>query len=185
MQDRYTGDVGDFGKYGLLNEIYEKSNESIKLGINWYYVTRQEKQTGDGRHIAYLRDENKNSKKYHDCFPNLYSQLKSIVNYRSRNIKEIEKGLILPTTTVFYSEPLPYSSVKPIERRKDRENWFEKSLIKLKTSDIVFLDPDNGIQTDKVKKTQIRAIKYVFTDEVMSLLSCKISGAGTSVSFSF
>jgi len=67
--------------------------------------------------------------------------------------------MVVPKETVFYSEPLPSSSVS-------RENWFKESLIKLKKADIIFLDPDNGIQTDKVKKTQIKAIKYVFKDEI-------------------
>ena len=155
MQDGYTGDVGDFGKYGLLNEICKKSNGSIRLGINWFYVEGGEK----GKHTKYLRDDYKNSKKYKVCFPELYDQLKSIVDNDRRSIKEIEKDLVLPKETVFYSKPLPSSSV-------NRENWFKESLTKLKRADIIFLDPDNGIQTDKVKKTQIKAIKYVFKDEI-------------------
>jgi hypothetical protein len=165
MQDRYTGDVGDFGKYGLLNEICKKSGGSIRLGVNWFYVTKEEKQQEDGRHIDYLSDENMYSEKYAVCFPELYGKLKSIVEGR-RSIKEIEKGLILPKETVFYSKPLPYSAVKPSNKEEDRENWFEESLLRLKNADIIFLDPDNGIQTDKVRKTHIKAIKYVFKDEI-------------------
>ena len=76
MKDRYTGDVGDFGKYGLLNEIYKISDEKVRLGLNWYYVTREERKTGDGRHIDYLNDDNPNSRNYRNCFPNLYNQCK-------------------------------------------------------------------------------------------------------------
>ena len=169
MQDRYVGDVGDFGKYGLLNEICKKSNEGVRLGINWFYVrrpTREEKQRGDGKHISYLRDENIDSKKYAVCFPDLYGKLKDIVDSGRRSIKEIENGLILPKETIFYSKPLPYSSVNPSEREEERKNWFKESLSQLKSADIIFLDPDNGIQTDKVRKTQIKAIKYVFKDEI-------------------
>lgn len=165
MQDRYVGDVGDFGKYGLLNEICKKSNGCVRLGINWFYVTREEKQRGDGRYIGYLNDENRDSKKYEDCFPDLYDKLKGIVDGR-RSIKDIENGLILPKETIFYSKPLPYSSVNPSEREEERKNWFKESLSQLKSADIIFLDPDNGIQTDKVRKTQIKAIKYVFKGEI-------------------
>jgi hypothetical protein len=165
MQDRYVGDVGDFGKYGLLNEICKKSNEGVRLGINWFYVRREERQRGDGRYIGYLNDENKDSKKYADCFRDLYNKLKGIVDGR-RSIKEIENGLILPKETIFYSKPLPYSSVNPSKREEERKNWFKESLSQLKSADIIFLDPDNGIQTDKVRKTQIKAIKYVFKDEI-------------------
>jgi hypothetical protein len=167
MQDKYTGDIGDFGKYGLLNEICRKSNWGVRLGINWFFVTKEEKGGGDGKYIDYLRSENKDAKKYWECFPELYDRLKSMVYCRrKRSIQEIEKGLILPKETVFYSEPIPYSSINPFKREEDRENWFEESLTKLKNADIIFLDPDNGIQTDKVKKAQIKAIKYVFKDEI-------------------
>ena len=165
MQDRYVGDVGDFGKYGLLNEICKKSNGSVNLGINWFYVTREEKQRGDGRYTGYLNNEKKDSKKYAACFPDLYNKLKGIVDDR-RSIKKIENGLLLPKKTIFYSKPLPYSSVNPSEREEERKNWFKESLSQLKSADIIFLDPDNGIQTDKVRKTQIKAIKYVFKDEI-------------------
>jgi len=165
VQDKYVGDVGDFGKYGLLNEICKKSNGSVRLGINWFYVTREEKQRGAGRYIGYLNDEKKDSKKYADCFRDLYDKLNGIVDGR-RSIKEIENGLILPKETIFYSKPLPYSSVNPSEREEDRKNWFKESLSQLKSADIIFLDPDNGVQTNKVRKTQIKAIKYVFKDEI-------------------
>lgn len=165
MQDRYAGDVGDYGKYGLLNQICKESGGSVRLGVNWFYVTREEKQRGDGRHIRYLSDMGNDSGRYAACFPELYDKLKRIVAGR-RSIKEIERGRILPMETVFYSEPLPYSSVKPSEKEEDRENWFNESLPRLNDADIIFLDPDNGIQTDKVRKTRIEAIKYVFIDEI-------------------
>jgi len=172
MQDRYVGDVGDFGKYGLLNEICKKSNGGTRLGINWfYYVTREEKQKRDkGRRFDYLNDENKDSKKYAACFRDLYNELKGIVDSR-RSIGEIEKGLILPKETIFYSKPLPYSSVNPSEREEERKNWFKVSLSQLKSADIIFLDPDNGIQTDKVRKTQIKAIKYVLKRKLKSIMN--------------
>ena len=33
MQDRYAGDVGDFGKFSLLKEL---SRRGLSIGINWY-----------------------------------------------------------------------------------------------------------------------------------------------------
>lgn len=165
MQDRYVGDVGDFGKYGLLNEIYKKSNGSVRLGINWFYNTKEEKKRGEGKGIdggyRYLRDE-----KYKVCFLDLHNKLNKlgIVDRTKRSIKGIEKGQILPKETIFYSEPLPWEN--RFEREGNRKNWFKESLSQLKGADIIFLDPDNGVQTDKVRKTQIKAIKYVFRDEI-------------------
>ncbi len=33
MQDRYAGDIGDFGKFVLLRAI---ANQNLPLGVNWY-----------------------------------------------------------------------------------------------------------------------------------------------------
>jgi hypothetical protein len=169
MQDRYIGDVGDFGKYLLLNDIYNISKGSIRLGINWFYVSgKNEGETEGGKPVTtvtpvfnYLSDKNKYSNKYCTCFPELYRQLKNIVDNDRRNIKEIENNSVLPIGTVFYSKPLPLPYLLGA-----RENWLDESLTNLKNTDIIFLDPDNGIQTEKVKKTQSKANKYVFKDEI-------------------
>jgi hypothetical protein len=33
MQNRYVGDIGDFGKFGLLRFI---EDTGLRIGINWY-----------------------------------------------------------------------------------------------------------------------------------------------------
>ena len=33
MQNRYAGDVGDFGKIGLLRQI---KRSELDIGVNWY-----------------------------------------------------------------------------------------------------------------------------------------------------
>ena len=38
LKNQYFGDVGDYGKYGLLRRI---ANNGIKIAVNWY-LTRQE-----------------------------------------------------------------------------------------------------------------------------------------------
>jgi hypothetical protein len=166
MQDKYTGDIGDFGKYTLLNKLSELSNNSITLGVNWYYVDKTEKKSGDGRHINYLNSQNPKNKLFKECDPRLYEKLKSIVQTKKRNISEIEAGHVLPKNTVFYSVPLPYASGSIIQRSGEREDWFLKSLKQLKKTDILFLDPDNGIQTSKLIKSDADAVKHVFLDEI-------------------
>ncbi|MGN1144419.1 MAG: hypothetical protein ACI4SU_07600 [Anaerovoracaceae bacterium] len=48
MQNRYTGDIGDFGKLGLLRQL---SGAGFSIGVNWY-LTPDESHNGDGRHIG-------------------------------------------------------------------------------------------------------------------------------------
>ena len=33
MQDRYAGDIGDYGKLGLLRSL---SRTGLRIGVNWY-----------------------------------------------------------------------------------------------------------------------------------------------------
>ena len=37
MQNRYTGDIGDFGKLGLLRQL---SRTGLSIGVNWYRTIR-------------------------------------------------------------------------------------------------------------------------------------------------
>lgn len=53
MQDRYTGDIGDFSKLGILRAL-EKAGMSV--GLNWY-LTPDENHNSDGRHVQYLNQD--------------------------------------------------------------------------------------------------------------------------------
>ena len=55
MQDRYAGDIGDFGKYGLLRALCGEDGHgpALRLGVLWYRVLEAE-ENNDGRHTAYL-----------------------------------------------------------------------------------------------------------------------------------
>ena len=50
MQDRYTGDIGDFSKLGVLRAL---QNAGLSIGLNWY-LTPDETHNSDGRHVNYL-----------------------------------------------------------------------------------------------------------------------------------
>ena len=53
MQDRYTGDLGDFSKLGILRAL---EMAGLSIGVNWY-LTPDENHNGDGRHVKYLNQE--------------------------------------------------------------------------------------------------------------------------------
>lgn len=159
------GDIGDFGKYGLLNEIFNQSNGHIRLGVNWYKATKEE-NNNDGKHIDYLENTLKDRSSYIQCFPELYDKLKYIVQNGKRCLSEIEDNQILPENTVFYSRPIPYSASNYNKRELERIHWFNRSVTDLINTDIIFVDPDNGIESDTAKKTKTNAIKYVFKDEI-------------------
>ena len=53
MQDRYTGDLGDFSKLGILRVL---QMAGLSIGVNWY-LTPDENHNNDGCHVkhAFLR----------------------------------------------------------------------------------------------------------------------------------
>ncbi len=147
MKDKYVGDIGDFCKYGLLNALFARSN--LRLGINWYYTPNDE--SPDGKFIDLPPN-------LQDCMPGLDDKLTDIRN-NNRALGNIEHSGILPQESIFYRDPLG-------ENTAFRERWHSAALDQLKTADIVFLDPDNGIATEKMEARSKRTNKSVFSNEI-------------------
>ena len=82
MQNRYAGDVGDFGKLGMLRCI-EKSG--IIIGVNWYLV-EDESHNQDGKHIGYLKN-----KEFLDLDEELRTSLASIITNNQRTINQLDQ----------------------------------------------------------------------------------------------
>ena len=73
MQNRYTGDIGDFGKLGLLRVL---QSAGLSIGLNWY-LTPDETHNGDGRHVSYL-----GLQEFRACDEGLWLALRAIVEAR-------------------------------------------------------------------------------------------------------
>jgi hypothetical protein len=48
VQDRYAGDIGDFGKFALLKGLQKAIGGT--LGVVWYRVVDE----ADGKYVGYL-----------------------------------------------------------------------------------------------------------------------------------
>jgi hypothetical protein len=170
MQDRYVGDVGDFGKYGLLWILSGMEGENrLSLGVVWYLYPN-ESHNADGKHIGYLRDADP---AFRDCDSRLYDKLRALLFDDlglievNRNLGAIESAEILPQGTVFYSLPLAYQGGLSFPSRLSlRREWFANATAKTESVDLVFLDPDNGIECVSVTRTNNKGPKYVFWDDL-------------------
>ena len=153
MQNRYTGDIGDFGKLGLLRRLSER----LSIGVNWYLVP-DESHNGDGQHIDYLT---KNS--FRACDPPLFDVLAKIVGSGQREVAALEDPAIL--SAVYYSDILNfYRSTKP-ERTANRTSWHQNALAELKDRDLIFVDPDNGLIVPSAEGSP-KSNKYVLPSEL-------------------
>ena len=134
MQDRYTGDIGDFSKLGLLRQL---ASTGLSIGVNWYR-TPDETHNSDGLHIGYLQ-----KKEFHSCDSALWSTLGQIVSSGKREIAALEESGILDAT--YFGRLLDSSSGDKIARQAVRMDWHRQALQALQGCDIVFVDPDNGL----------------------------------------
>ena len=139
MQNRYSGDVGDFSKLGLLRHL---AKTGLSIGLNWY-LTPNEKHNDDGRFTNYLKDTSKNIKVFRQCDPELWDRLKAIVDQEQRSVSSLEHPDLIPA--VYWSEPLDFAGKTKQERDVIRAKWHEGAYQKLSDLDIVCVDPDNGL----------------------------------------
>jgi hypothetical protein len=174
MQNRYVGDVGDFGKYGLLRALCPPgSDESrgLSLGVIWYLVP-DEGHKADGKHTSFLNPAHANVVGYRDCDPFLYDTLAEIVEGKARHVSSIRSDGILPAGTVFFEEPLTFDGMPHVgpaareARLRHRSEWLQRALEAAAGCDVVFVDPDNGLEV-KTERHTIRGPKHVFFDELV------------------
>lgn len=166
MQDKYAGDVGDFGKFVLLRRLCEIGGSGIRIGLNWYRCEPEEKNNTDGRHIEYLFPDSKLFDSFRRCDEHVHERLRNLVRSGARSVRALERGNMLPRNVIYFSELLSHYGGSTMQRSEQRARWFTQSLEALRRTDIVLLDPDNGIQPLSAKKTERRAVKYAFDDEI-------------------
>ncbi len=156
MKNQYFGDVGDYGKYGLLRFFREKD---ISVAINWYLTADDD--GNDGRHISYLEKD-----QYFKYDPKLYVFLKeNVITQKKRFVGLIEKSDLIDGA-IYYNALIadPKEYVKK-EREKIRNQWHEEGLRFCAGKELIFLDPDNGFRTGIPQKIKDQ-VKYCYANEV-------------------
>jgi hypothetical protein len=169
MQDRYTGDVGDFGKFGLLRALCRQDDgPPLRLGVVWFLVP-DESHNEDGKHTKYLDG----SPRFRNCDPELYDELQRLllddfgkVVPTRRRVATIEGSNVLPAGTVFFGDPLRQDGTPLKDRVSVRTEWLARALNVTGQADVVFVDPDNGIECQSVSRAARAGPKYIFWDEV-------------------
>lgn len=172
MQNRYAGDVGDFGKFGLLRHLF--SSNTWQLGVVWYLLP-DEKHNGDGNFIKYL-----SKPEFIECDNYLINVLSRIVQ-SNRNVAELEKSKILNDNTVYFNEYLDFYSRYPEQLKIHKEKrlnlrlkWLQNALEQVKKCNAIYVDPDNGIEIPSCPElNQSKSGKYIYYNEIQQLFHGK------------
>ncbi|OPZ94252.1 MAG: hypothetical protein BWY74_00707 [Firmicutes bacterium ADurb.Bin419] len=165
MKNQYFADVGDFGKYGMLSCL---SGIPFNMGINWY-LTENDTKT-DGKFVDYL-----NKSDFLACDRELHDFLYDCIVQGRRNVNELSR---FPKyiDTIMYDKVLNVEHIKALSpegrdrRRKVRKEWFQNSMDALEQCNLIFCDPDNGIETRSLSHIGKDSVKYVFIDEIREML---------------
>ncbi len=155
MQNRYTGDIGDYGKLGLLRQLEQAG---LRIGVNWYLTPDEAGRNNDGKFIKYLIDES-----FKTCDPQLWEALGEIVCSGTREIRSLQTAKILKAA--FYDAPMNFCATTSFERKKERYHWHQAALTPLSHCDVVFVDPDNGLMVPSAMGRR-KSIKYVLPQEL-------------------
>ncbi|TCH98928.1 hypothetical protein EJV46_10265 [Roseococcus sp. SYP-B2431] len=158
MQNRYVGDIGDYMKLALLRTLLPDRS----LGVAWWLYP-DENHNSDGRHISYLDQP----LLWRSLDPPLFDHLKAVVASGMRQVAALEHEALLPGAR-FFSEPMPTVGSRA-QRREARLAWFERLQHTLEDCDLLFLDPDNGLETKNFDLGAPLSGKSVALSELRSL----------------
>lgn len=168
MQDRYVGDVGDFGKFQLFRYLFADPQSPLEgkaLAQIWFMHPGEGENNNDGRHIDYF-ERMMGSDEY------LEHSMMDLLMRQKREVTELEKLKLLPNAK-FYYEEVPRAL-------EDRYLWLNGALSFAMHSPIVAVAPDNGmaLRCNRQEKRfehltlkehyaqKVYPHKYIFADEI-------------------
>ena len=130
MKNQYVGDIGDYGKFGLLRFL---ANHDIMIGVNWY-LTENDRRT-DGEIRKYLNDGKENGEKCYDA--DLFEKLKPLKvpeEYRTRWYRrsmdalsdadlvfaDPDNGFLVSCKNLYRPNGIKYASIAELKEYYDR-----------------------------------------------------------------
>lgn len=150
MKNQYFGDINDYRKYGILRCA---AAAGWRVGVCWMLTADDGRP--DGRKISYL--SNPAGWQVHDA--ELFHVLASAVcRPDGRHVREAENESLLPSAC-FFGDLVPDKCAK-------RRSWFASAMDTLAAADLIFFDPDNGLEIPSKPYGSRNSSKYLYWDEI-------------------
>jgi len=156
MKNQYFGDINDYKKYGLIRQLSGFGN--IQTAICWMLTT--DDQRPDGHRIHYLLKPETWRGFDSVVFDHLHEH---VIQRNHRAVGNIEDSSVLPNCT-FYSKIIEDAVCQ-------RSEYLLRFLEFARNSDLVFFDPDNGIEVKSVHLGRTNSSKYLYFSEVQKVFS--------------
>lgn len=153
MKNQYFGDINDYKKYGLIRQL--SNFGELKTLICW--MLTNDPNIKEGLQTQYLNNPDEWEKYDKPLFKHLQKYKSQILGNQDRNVSLIEKSNILPKCE-FFKEIIP-------DDGELRSRYFQKLLNISNEADLIFFDPDIGLETF-VKRGNTRSSQYLYWSEV-------------------
>lgn len=160
MKNQYFGDIGDYKKYSFLRSF--AAHGQSRILVCWM-LTENDMRT-DGRHIQYLSQPQK-WRQYDSHVFDLLERL--VIQVGQRDVTGVEQHDLIPGS-VFFSDVLA-------DNRTSRQRYFAKVSQLTGTVDLVFFDPDNGMEVKSTPYGTRNSSKYLYWDELISTYAAGVS----------
>ena len=153
MKNQYYADVNDYRKYGLLRGLVR--DRELTLGVAW--MLTPDDSGPDGRFTDYAADPTR----WREYDPPLFDHLADALSRNARNVTEFETSGLLPDAS-FFRDVVP-------DDHHMRVAFSDRLTSTLQGNDLVFLDPDNGIEVSSKPAGRKGSRKFVLWRELHRL----------------
>lgn len=151
MKDQYVGDINDYRKYALLRAL--SSGGATCIGVCWMLTPSDGGM--DGGKLAYLQQPNR----HRHVDPELFDILEHAASApERRRLATIEDSGAIPRA-LYHNDLLPDDVI-------GRHAFMGQCAYAFRDVDLIFFDPDNGLEVSSLPKGWRNSSKYLYLDEV-------------------
>jgi hypothetical protein len=150
VKDQYVGDINDYLKYALLRAL--AGAHAGTLQVCWMRTAPDGRS--DGGRLGYLRE----GERARVLDPVVFDELAGIISAGKRRVSAVQ-GTAMLAGARFHPALLS-------DRPRARERHFNEIWQVLGPRDLVFFDPDNGLEVASVRAGARNCCKYVFLEEL-------------------
>ncbi len=151
MKDQYVGDINDYRKYALLRAL--SSGGTNHIGVCWMLTSSDGRS--DGNKLAYLQQP----ERHRHVDPELFDILvHAAAEPDRRRLATIEGSGAIPGA-IYHNDLLP-------DELTERHAFMGRCAYEFRDVDLIFFDPDNGLEVPSLSKGRKNSSKYLYMDEV-------------------
>ena len=151
MKVQYFGDINDYRKFALLRLLSEVGG--FKFGVCWM------RTEADGSTQGAKREHLRDPAKWPRYDPELFDALSGVSAQPTlEDLQRVERDRLIPGT-VYFEGLVPGA----LEGRK---RFHRDSIAALAGTELVFFDPDNGLEIRSCPKGRKGSSKYLFLNDL-------------------